>query len=321
MAKISSSIADAVQLLHQGEVVAIPTETVYGLAANALNAEAVVKIFEAKQRPRFDPLIVHVASFADAEKYATDIPPLARQLAKKFWPGPLTLLLPKASNIPDVVTSGLPTVGLRCPAHEATLSLLQQLPFPLAAPSANPFGYVSPTTPQHVDNQLGKRIPLILDGGRCKVGLESTIVQILEGETIVHRLGGLAVEDIEEITGPVKLVLNHSSNPLAPGQLTSHYAPTKRIILGELASLWAIHKGPKTAVISFQNLGLGQFNRALSASGSLVEAAQNIFQVLRELDSPEIDLILAEKMPDKGIGRAINDRLLRAATGGLVGEN
>ncbi len=312
MAIISNDIAQAVSLLQEGEVVAIPTETVYGLAANALNAVAVAKVFEVKNRPTFNPLIVHVASIADVETYSGTFPDQAKRLAKKFWPGPLTLILPKRNLIPDLVTAGLDTVGLRCPDHELTRELLSQLGFPLAAPSANPFGYVSPTTAQHVQDQLGDKINFILDGGPCSVGLESTIVGFDDGATI-HRLGGVAVEEIESVVGKVKLNLHSSSNPVAPGQLSSHYAPKKKMIIGNLQELLARHYGSSVGILSFKTVYHGENSFVLSPSGSLTEAAQNIFSMLRELDERPVDLILSEFVPEEGLGRAINDRLRRAA--------
>src|SRR5260221_6332098 len=201
MAEIGKDIAKAKALLEQGKLVAIPTETVYGLAGNALNIDAATKIFAAKNRPYFDPLIVHVSNFQSVEEYAEKIPSKAIELMKRFWPGPLTVLLSKKNNIPDLVTSGLDRVGLRCPDHPMTLELLRSLTFPLAAPSANPFGYVSPTNPRHVNDQLGNEIEYILDGGECKVGIESTIVGFENDMPIIHRLGGLRVEGIESVTG------------------------------------------------------------------------------------------------------------------------
>jgi L-threonylcarbamoyladenylate synthase len=202
MAEIGKEVNRASQLLREGQLVGIPTETVYGLAANALDADAVLRIFEAKGRPHFDPLIMHLPD-ADAVKvHVRDIPPMALQLMDAFWPGPLTLVLPKQSHVPDIVTSGLDTVAVRVPSHPMTQALLRQLDFPLAAPSANLFGHVSPTTAQHVNAQLGDRIPYILDGGATTVGLESTIVGFEEGIPTIYRLGGLGVEEIERVVGP-----------------------------------------------------------------------------------------------------------------------
>lgn len=313
MAILSSNISQAVEFLNRGEPIAIPTETVYGLAANALDAHAALKIFEVKNRPTFDPLIVHISSIAEVDKYATAFAPKAKLLAEKFWPGPLTLLLPKKKNIPDLVTSGLDTVGLRCPAHKTTLDLLKQLEFPLAAPSANPFGYISPTTAQHVQDQLGGKIDFILDGGACEVGLESTIVGFEGNDTVIHRLGGLSVEAIEDVVGKVKLNLNVSSNPQAPGQLNSHYAPKKKLVVGNINELIRKHYSEKIGILSFNNRYAFDYSFVLSPSGSTSDAAHNIFSMLRELDQSPVDLILAEYIPDEGLGRAVNDRLRRAA--------
>lgn len=311
---ISNNLAEAAQLLTDGEVVAIPTETVYGLAANALDEKAVLKIFEAKQRPFFDPLIVHIDSVASIDKYALQVPAMARLLAEKFMPGPITLLLKKQNIIADLVTSGLDTVGLRIPAHPVAQQLLRQLPFPLAAPSANPFGYISPTTAQHVWEQLQGSIPFILDGGDCSVGVESTIVEVVEDKVIVHRLGGLSIEAIQEVCGNVELQLNQSSNPSAPGKLASHYAPKKPLVIGDIKLLAEKFSHNKKGVIAFKEYQ-NKFQdevMLLSANGSLHEAASNLFKALRHFDKSDCEIILAEYLPDEGLGRAINDRLRRA---------
>lgn len=313
MADIGKDLDRAASLLEQGDLVAIPTETVYGLAGNALDVQAVTRIFETKDRPSFDPLIVHVANVESALYYATLIPEKLIRLAHRYWPGPLTLLLRKQEIIPDLVTSGLDTVGIRCPDHALTRALLEKLPFPLAAPSANPFGYVSPTRPEHVEDQLGKKIPYILDGGPCTVGIESTIVGMMGNRTTVFRLGGLSVEDIEKIVGPVDIMLHSTSNPQAPGQLQSHYAPRKKVLVGNIREMLQQTKSGEAAVLSFtRDYGVpNQF--ILSRTGSLPEAAQNLFIALRELDKLPVYKILAEFVPAEGLGRAINDRLTRAA--------
>lgn len=313
---IGTDPAKAAQWLLDGECVAIPTETVYGLAANALNAAAVVRIFEIKNRPAFDPLIVHVSGLEQAERYAASLPAPLRTLAERFWPGPLTILVPKRDLIPDLVTSGLPQVALRAPAHPVTQALLRALHFPLAAPSANPFGYISPTTAQHVYDQLQNKIPYILDGGPCKVGVESTIVGYEKQETVIYRLGGLELETIEQIAGPVRLDIRQNSHPAAPGMLTTHYAPRKPLYLVENGR-WPATAPQKTGILTFQaKTGLPghALHLVLSESGDLAEAAQQLFAALRTLDqNAGIDVILAEPCPDKGLGRAINDRLRRAA--------
>lgn len=313
MAEIGTDIQKAIRLLRQGELVGIPTETVYGLAGNALNSSSVTRIFRVKDRPSFDPLIVHVPDFNSAQKYASDIPDQANRLAEKFWPGPLTLLLKRKPIIGDLVTSGLDTVGLRCPHHNITHELLRSLDFPLAAPSANPFGYVSPTTAAHVNEQLGNKIQYILDGGACDVGIESTIVGFEKETPIVYRTGGLSLEKIETIIGKVKLQIHSASNPKAPGQLQSHYAPRKKLLVGKLEELQKAHRPDSVAVLSFQKDTGQKYQRILSSSGNLEEAAKHFFTFLRELDKMPVDLILAEYVPDTGLGRAINDRLRRAS--------
>jgi L-threonylcarbamoyladenylate synthase len=317
MAEIGKDISKAKTLLEQGELVAIPTETVYGLAGNALDTKAVVKIFNVKDRPSFDPLIVHVANLKQAKELVEYIPEKAETLAARFWPGPLTLLLKKKGIIPDLVTSGMDTVGIRCPDHSLTQTLLQSLSFPLAAPSANPFGYVSPTHPQHVNDQLGNKIQYILDGGECQVGIESTIIGFLDNnKPTIYRLGGLPVEDIEKLIGPVQIHLNSSSNPKAPGQLRSHYSPRKKVVWGELPELLKKYQTQKVGVLAFKQsiVGIDPSNQVvLSELGNLEEAAKNLFAALRELDKKNIDLILAEVVPEIGLGKAINDRLRRAS--------
>jgi L-threonylcarbamoyladenylate synthase len=305
-------IQKAKAFLEAGEIVAIPTETVYGLAANALNEEAVLKIFEVKNRPHFDPLIIHTHNILEIEKYVTVIPEKAKQLLQKFSPGPLTLLLPKKDIVPDLVTSGLDTVAVRIPDHPIALRLLRQLDFPLAAPSANPFGYISPTTAQHVIDQLQHKIPYVLDGGATTVGVESTIIGFEKDEVIVYRLGGLAIEQISKVVGDVKMNTNESSNPKTPGMLKSHYAPAKKLVFNPTEKVNADRVG----VIAFDKLlpgydGVHQI--LLSPSGDLHEAAKNLFSSMRQLDNSEVDVIIAVQFPEEGLGLAINDRLKRAA--------
>jgi len=317
MAEIGKDISKAASLLKQGKLVAIPTETVYGLAANALDVEAATKIFVAKNRPYFDPLIVHVQSGDAVREYAERIPDKAIELVKRFWPGPLTVLLPKKNIIPDLVTAGLDRVGLRCPDHPMTLELLRSISFPLAAPSANPFGYVSPTTPLHVNDQLGNEIEYILDGGECKVGIESTIAGFEEDGPVIYRLGGFRVEDIESVTGRVQVNTTSVSNPQAPGQLQSHYAPRKQVLIGDIQQLISENRSKSIGVLSFKKLNLPSEVKkeiVLSPSGNLNEAAQILFSALRELDKSDIEIILTELVPDTALGRAINDRLRRAAS-------
>ena len=313
--EIGSNVKKAKLILEQGELVAIPTETVYGLAGNGLNPEAIGKIYAAKNRPQFNPLILHVAHVDQVEKWVQAIPKACLDLIAKLSPGPITYLLPKSDNVPDIVTAGSHRVAIRIPAHDITLSLLSQLDFPLAAPSANPSGYVSPVSSQHVFDGLSGIIPYILEGGNAKIGLESTIVGFEEGKVVVHRLGGIAAEQLEEITGQeVELRLSHAS-PTAPGQLKSHYATRKPLFLGDIKALYAKHTDKKIGILSFQQTYdfPGVMQHQLSLTGNIDEAASRLFSTMRDLDNADIEIILSEVFPDRGLGKAINDRLQRAA--------
>lgn len=311
-ARTGNDPAEAARLLRAGELVAIPTETVYGLAANAFDADAVLRIFEVKRRPSFDPLIVHVGGMSTLAEVVREVPDDAQRLIDRFWPGPLTLVLPKSERIPDVVTSGLDTVGVRMPAHPLALEVLRSLDFPLAAPSANPFGYVSPTTAQHVMDQLAHEIPFILDGGPCAVGVESTIIGWEKGTPVLLRPGGVPMEAVAEALG--RAVAHPSgTTAVAPGMLASHYAPNKRVIVGDVPSLLREHRGQRVGVISFSRDHGAAINEVLSPSGDLHEAARNLFTAMRRLDAGNAGLIVAEVFPEEGLGRAINDRLRRAS--------
>jgi len=312
---IGTDINLAQQFLEQGNVIGIPTETVYGLAGNALNEEAVLKIFSVKNRPYFDPLIVHTHSLDEVIKYTQQVPQRALDLMEAFMPGPLTVLLPRQSCIPDLVTSGLETVAVRIPNHPLTLSLLQQLAFPLAAPSANPFGYISPTTSYHVYDQLHGRIPYILEGGATEIGVESTIVGFENNQVVVYRLGGLAIEEIERVVGKVLVQTNTSSDPKSPGMLKSHYAPRKRLVLTDAFDI-TDDELSRVGVIAWDKKVVGvpdHHQLVLSEKGSLKEAAKHLFAAMRTLDETDVDYIIAVRVPDVGLGRAINDRLKRAA--------
>lgn len=312
-----TDINQAASLLKAGSLVAIPTETVYGLAANALNEDAVLNIYKAKNRPSFNPLILHIQSWEEAKKYIASYPADASILANHFWPGPLTLLLPKSKHVPDIVTSGSNLVALRVPNHPLTLTLLKTLDFPLAAPSANPSGFVSPTTASHVLEGLNGIIPYVLDGGNCAVGLESTIIGWNdEEEPVVYRLGGISSQAIETILGKQ---LHHTpsvlENPETPGQLKSHYATHTPLYVGNLSELMQVHQGKKMAVIQFANtkkIADVPFQYALSPASSTDEAAKNLFKIMREADACGAEVILCESMPTSGLGPAINDRLSRA---------
>lgn len=316
MATIGKDILRAQEILEHGDLVAIPTETVYGLAGNALDVEAVTKIFKVKNRPAFDPLIVHTHKLESVENLVKNLPDKAFRLADAFWPGPLTLLLDKKAMVPDLVTSGMERVAIRIPAHPLTLRLLERLSFPLAAPSANPFGYISPTEAVHVNDQLGDQLQYILDGGQCQVGIESTIIGFEEGQPVVYRMGGMSLEQIEAVIGPVSARSHSTSNPASPGMLKSHYAPTKPLEIGHLEDLINLNKGKNFGVLSFDKYFAEippTHQIVLSSKGVLEEAAQQLFGALRTLDKAPVDCILTELVPDKGLGRAINDRLKRAA--------
>jgi L-threonylcarbamoyladenylate synthase len=302
-------------------LVAIPTETVYGLGANALDEAAVLKIFAAKNRPSFDPLIIHQSTAERILAYASEVPEEAYKLAEAFWPGPLTLVLPKHSSVPDMVVSGLPAVALRVPDHPVALELLSRVDFPVAAPSANPFGFVSPTSPQHVMDQLGDSIGFILAGGPCRVGLESTIVAFPHGVATVLRKGGLAIEDIEALLGHPLTVRTHgSSRPEAPGMLNKHYSPGNHLeIFTQLEDDDVLPKGSARIVFGRGGKAMSYDDKRLittydlSPAGELIEAAQQLFTVLRLMAVHKYPFVAAELLPETGLGRAINDRLQRAA--------
>lgn len=335
---IGSNIKIAKQNLEQGNLVAIPTETVYGLAANAFDIQAVAKIFEVKNRPTFDPLIVHTDSIRKIKNWTSDFPTWAEELGNKFWAGALTLLLPRKAIIPDLVTSGLPHVAVRIPNHELTLELLKNLDFPLAAPSANPFGYISPTTANHVFEQLGEKVSYILDGGSCKIGVESTIIGEENGKLTVFRKGGIAIEELEKIVGKLIIKEHSNSNPhsaqtknkkqeeqtkvASSGMLLSHYAPKIKMRLGNIDEM--IQEYQSNNQLQLNEIGILSFQKKynqiptknqfiLSEKSDFSEAAQNLFSYMRELDKLNIKIILAELLPEKELGRAINDRLRRAA--------
>lgn len=316
---ISDNITEAANQLMADNVIAIPTETVYGLAANALNIQAVAKIFEIKNRPTFNPLIVHCASWQVANEYVSEIPCILRLLMNAFSPGPITFLLKKKDSIPDLVTAGSPLVAIRVPSHPSTLALLNKLPFPLAAPSANQFGYISPTTAMHVYQSLHGKIPFILNGLSAKVGIESTIVGFdkVADKVVVYRVGAISIAAIEKCIGTTILLQNKpTNNPLTAGQLKSHYAPYAPLYVGNVNELIHTHGTKNIYTISldniFENVPI-QNQYALSPRGNINEAAQNLFAALRSIDEQKPDCILAEIFPNEGIGMAINDRLQRAS--------
>jgi L-threonylcarbamoyladenylate synthase len=314
---IGHDILLAAEKLRQGLTVGIPTETVYGLAGNALNEEAVVSIFKIKNRPFFDPLILHIKDIESVKKYVRNFPESAEQLAEKFWPGPLTLLLYKSDLVPDIVTSGSDLVAIRIPRHPLTLALLNEIDFPIAAPSANPFGYISPTKAEHVELQLGDKVSYILDGGSSDVGIESTIVNCTGEKSEIVRLGGLSIDAISQAIGYTPtLNISKNSNPLAPGQLDKHYSPHAKFILTDnIEETLLLHRHQKVALLTFgektYDADIYQLN--LSKSESLEEAARNLFHYMRLLDNYNPELIISCKLPSFGLGLAINDRLTRAS--------
>lgn len=310
-----TDVSMAADYLREGMVVAIPTETVYGLACNAFDEKAVAEVFRLKNRPFFDPLIVHVSGRDVVSLITSKIPDMAIKLMDAFWPGPLTLLLPKKPSVPDLVTSGLDTVAVRMPSHPLAVELLSKLDFPLAAPSANPFGYVSPTAAEHVLQHFSGSIPYVLDGGPCDVGVESTIVGFELDDVVVYRLGGVSVESLTAVAGNVVVRSMSTNKPAAPGMLKSHYAPNVPLRISSVDDFISNHDGATTAFISFKDtfLAPGVDVFILSKTGDDMEAARNLFKVMREIDASGFTQIVAEKMPDFGLCKAINDRLQRAA--------
>lgn len=308
-------LAQAVAWLQRNRPVAIPTETVYGLAGNAFSSAAVAEIFAVKNRPRFDPLIVHIGGLRALGQVATQVPPEALILFERFSPGPLTVLLPKAPTIPDLVTSGQPRVAVRIPHHPLAQAVLAAVEFPLAAPSANPFGYVSPTTAQHVADQLGTRIPYILDGGPCGVGVESTIVGFEPQGPVVWRPGGVPVEALEEVLGAVTVAPSGVSVAV-PGGVKHHYAPGIPLYFDALETCLARFAPEELGFLAFTRADERlprQQQWVLSPAGDLAEAAQALFAALRWFDGQPLKAVAAEAFPEQGLGRAINDRLRRAS--------
>jgi L-threonylcarbamoyladenylate synthase len=318
---ISTDRDAAVDLLRNGELVALPTETVYGLAADALNPIAVAKIFEAKERPRFDPLIVHLPNREWLERIV-DLPAGDRQLTGKlvgkFWPGPLTIVLPKRGIVPDIVTAGLDTVAVRFSAHPVFAEIVGELDKPLAAPSANRFGRVSPTTAQHVLDELDERIPMIIDAGPTEHGIESTIIAVRDARIAVLRRGPITNEQLSEFGRIVSVTETQGIS--APGQLPSHYTPATRLRLIDNAEAFPPPKKRRVGLLAWRPRRTGDRRslkfaafRNLSDRGDLREAAANLFRYLRELDALGLDLIVAERVPAQGLGAAIMDRLERAS--------
>jgi len=315
MSIISKDISKAITLLTNEKLVAIPTETVYGLAGNIFSEKAIKSIFSTKKRPFFNPLIVHIPSADCLDGIVIHVPEKAKLLAEAFWPGSMTLVLKKNDKIPDIITAGKDTVAVRIPNHPLTLELLRQLPFPLAAPSANPFGSISPTKPEHVERYFKDDIQQVLDGGSCTNGIESTIIGFKNDEPIIYRLGALALEDIEAVVGKIHIKNKEEATPDAPGMLARHYAPsTRTFLVDDVANEVEKHQGKKIGILVFKD----SLNDAslteiiLSEKGSMQEAASKLYDSLHELDHQKLDVIITERFPDNGLGKSINDRLQRA---------
>jgi L-threonylcarbamoyladenylate synthase len=316
MTIISNDIGKAADLLNNEDVVAIPTETVYGLAGNIYSDKAIRKIFEVKKRPFFNPLIVHLHSIDQLAEIVSEFPAKAKLLADAFWPGPLTLILKKNTTIPDLITAGKDTVAVRIPNHLVALKLLKELSFPLAAPSANPFNRISPTSALHVESYFKNSIQMVLDGGECKNGLESTIIGFENNEPILYRLGAISIEEIENIVGRIDVKNKKEKTPNAPGMLAKHYSPkTKTYLVNDVEEFISGHVDKTIGLVSFTvNIIASNVKHTeiLSKPGDLKEAASNLYSALHILDNLNLDLIVAQRFPDFGLGKSINDRLERA---------
>lgn len=312
---ISTNVQQAARHILAGDVIGVPTETVYGLGASIYNAEAIDNIFTLKERPRTNPLIVHISTLDQLNKLVTAIPKNAIKLAKAFWPGSLTLLLPKNETVSDYITAGKPLVAVRIPNHPLFLELLN-ITGPIAAPSANPFERISPTSAIHVANYFGEKLSFILDGGSCKSGIESTIVGFENNKVIVYRLGAISIEQLEEVVGEVNVNNYHQDTIVSPGMAKKHYSPiTKTIVTKEIEKQIIQYQNQRIGIITFQKeIAYAGFSKQLilSKKGDLAEAAKNIYAYLHELDQHHLDVILIEPLPNIGLGRSINDRLFRA---------
>ena len=307
-------IEAAAATLRDGGLVGFPTETVYGLGGDATNAEAVAAIFDAKSRPRFDPIIVHLANTTQLETVTPGLPPLVESLARAFWPGPLTLVLPRSESIPAIVSAGLPTVGVRVPDHPIARRLIEAAGCPVAAPSANRFGCISPTTAEHVRSQFGDRIEMVLDGGPCRVGVESSVVDLTGPVPRLLRPGGVTLEQLQEVVGSVEV--HHGVQPIdqaapSPGLLARHYAPSTPLVLVDSIDL---APAPRSGLLTLTRPDSpDDWSRVevLSESDDLVEAAAGFFAALHRLDAAGLEQIVAVRFPETGLGVALNNRLQR----------
>ena len=313
---ITNDLNQVKAALVNDDIIALPTETVYGLAANIYSRSAIEKVYKLKMRPVNNPLIVHISKPSILNEVAKNIPSKALELANVFWPGPLTLILEKNDQIPDRITAGKKTVAVRIPNHPIALKLLNSLNFPLAAPSANPSGSISPTSAEHVSLYFEKELNFILDGGSCLHGLESTIIGFENNNPILYRLGAITIEKIEEIIGPIEVKNHNDTDPSSPGMLSKHYSPKTQIqIVENILDAVKHNKTKKIGVLSLEKksrLDSQIYQEVLSPSGNIEEAAKNFYAALHRLDHMNLDLIVTSFFPDKGIGKTINDRLKRA---------
>ncbi len=317
MIEISKDISLAADLLNNENVIGFPTETVYGLAGNIFSKKAIDSIFDIKQRPRINPLIVHISKAEDLDKIAKEIPENALKLANAFWPGPLTLLLKKNKSIPDYITAGKDSVAVRIPNHKLALEILNAIDFPLAAPSANPFGMISPTTANHVAEFFPTQIKAVFDGGACENGIESTILGFQDDKVIVYRFGAISIEDIEAIVGKTDQFTSDNKTPIAPGMMKKHYAPKTNFILTDsIENEIEKHNNLKIGILTFNKNYDSECIKSveiLSITSNFKEASKKLYAAMHRLDKQNLDLIIAEKFPDYDLGKSINDRLTRAA--------
>ncbi len=310
---ICEEVQKSAQIIANNGVVVFPTETVYGLGANVFSAAGVERVFHVKKRPQFNPLIVHIAGLEQIDELAQEFPADAKKLAELFWPGPLTIVLPKKPAVPDSVTAGLPTVAIRMPEHPIALALIRQANLPVAAPSANYFGQISPTSAEHID-RLSQSVDMVLQGGLCRVGLESTIISFAQPMPRILRFGSITLEQIEQTIGPVETDSGSDDKPLSPGRLPKHYSPSTPLIIWRKDE--DIDWSKRIGLLSFNgNANDERFTavETLSPSGDLEQAAAQLYAAMRRLDAQNLDVIFASQVPDIGIGKAINDRLKRAA--------
>lgn len=315
-ADLSASVQAGAHAIRRGGVVAFPTETVYGLGADAFNADAVARIYEIKRRPLHNPLIVHVSNRQQAQSLASDLPRSAEMLMEGYWPGPLTLVLPKMPAVPDIVTAGNPTVAIRMPANALALEMIRLAETPIAAPSANVFGRTSPTTARHVADQLHGTYNVLVDGGACRVGVESTVLSLASATPLLLRPGGISREEIEKIIGAVQVAQPENTFGTrydSPGMLPSHYAPSTPLVVVDTAERYAQRSDVGVIILQHPAVTFQGPVAVLSQNGDLREAATRLYHALRTLDGIGLSLIVAEQVPPGGLGTAINDRLRKAA--------